>query len=43
MDFLPKPRNCGCPCHTEPGVMHVAACCDAPPYQESSDEDSLTT
>lgn len=20
---------CGCSCHTEPGVMHVAACCPA--------------
>jgi hypothetical protein len=21
--------TCGCSCHTEPGVMHVAACCPA--------------
>lgn len=29
----PAPRldpNCQCICHTQPGVMHVAACCQAP-------------
>lgn len=26
----PQP-NCGCMCHSVPGVRHVAACCDAPP------------
>ena len=23
--------NCGCMCHSFPGVRHVAPCCDAPP------------
>lgn len=29
----PAPRldpNCQCICHTQPGVMHVAACCSTP-------------
>jgi hypothetical protein len=25
------PANCGCVCHSIPGVKHVAACCSAPP------------
>lgn len=25
------PPNCGCMCHSVPGVKHVAACCSAPP------------
>jgi hypothetical protein len=25
------PANCGCDCHSIPGVKHVAACCSAPP------------
>lgn len=25
------PPNCGCMCHSVPGVSHVAACCGAPP------------
>jgi hypothetical protein len=32
-DITPAPKldpNCPCVCHTQPGVMHVVACCQAP-------------
>ena len=24
--------NCQCICHTQPGVLHLAACCGPPPH-----------
>ena len=40
----PAPRldpNCQCICHTQPGVMHVAACCSAPSLASSPEVAAL--
>ena len=37
----PAPKldpNCQCICHSQPGVMHVAACCSAPPMTAARDD-----
>lgn len=31
MIYSDNRRGCGCQCHTNPGVMHIMACCDEPP------------
>ena len=37
----PAPKldpNCQCICHSQPGVMHFAACCSAPPMTAARDD-----
>lgn len=29
-----RPIGCNCRCHTSPGVKHMIACCDKPPFSE---------
>lgn len=33
-ELLPK-DNCGCSCHSFPGIRHIVPCCDAPAYKET--------
>lgn len=33
--------NCQCICHTQPGVMHVAACCRVPEMVSRSEADAM--
>lgn len=36
--MFPEALPCNCTCHTMPGVMHVAACCNAPPWRKAETE-----
>lgn len=41
-DGLVATLGCGCSCHRWPGVKHMVACCDAPPYESQQEKDDRT-